>query len=156
MKRRFIARSLMPHRVDEAFPLARAAVPGLTLDRWRCFTRGAMASAGQLTRPEVLLVENDHGYIQGFCTYHLLQDIRHGIVMTVDHLAMIDLIDAAGVMEALLAALEALARQADCRRIHLNVPQPEPGGVVRSALCERLRAAGHTIDAWRMTKPLDA
>lgn len=146
----------MPHRVDEAFPLARAAVPGLTLDRWRCFTRGAMASAGQVTHPEVLLVENDHGYIQGFCTYHLLQDIRHGTVMMVDHLAMIDLIDTTAVMEALLAVLEALARQAGCRRIQLDVPQPGPGGVVGSALYERLRAADHTVDAWRMTKPLDA
>ncbi len=145
----------MPHRVDEVFPLARAAVPGLTLDRWRCFSRGAMASAGRVTRPEVLLVENDHGYIQGFCTYHLLQDIRHGTVMRVDHLAMIDLIDVAAVAEALLAAIEALARQADCRRIQLDVP-PGPGGAVGSALHERLREAGHTVDAWRMSRRLDA
>jgi hypothetical protein len=154
MKRRFIARALMPQRVDEAYPLARAAVPGLTLERWRRFGRDATASAGKAAHPEILLVENDHGYIQGLCTYHLLHDLRHGIVMVVDHLAMIDLIDGAVVAEALLAALDALARQAGCGRIQLNLQQQATGG--RPALYELLRAEGHALDAWRMSKPLDA
>jgi len=155
MKRRFIARALMPHRVDEAYPLARAAFPGLTLERWRCFGRNATASASQVTHPEILLAENDCGYIQGLCTYHLLQDLRHGIVMVVDHLAMIDLIDGAAVAEALLAALDALARQAGCGRIHLNLPQQAASGG-RPGLYELLRADGHSVDAWRLSKTLDA
>ena len=144
----------MPHRVDEAYPLARAAVPGLTLECWRRFGRDSTAATGQAAHPEILLVENERGYIQGLCTYYLLHDLLHGIVMVVDHLAMIDLIDGAVVAEALLAALDAVARRAGCGRIHLNVPE-QVAGAARPPLYELLRANGHGLDAWRMSKPLE-
>lgn len=154
-KRRFIARPLAVDRVDDAFPIARAATPGLTLDQWRGFAAEAMARAPEPAPPAIMLVENERGYIQGICAYRLQRDVRHGAVLTVEHLSTIDLIDTKAVADTLLAALESLAREAGCRIIHLLVPEPSPGHASRGSLYDALRAAGHVVDGLRMTKAID-
>ncbi len=155
-KRRFTARPLALDRVDDAFPIARATTPGLTLDQWRGFASEAMARADAPAPPAIMLVENDRGYIQGICAYRLQRDVRDGAVLTVEHLSTIDLIDTKAVADALLAALESLAREAGCQMIHLHVPEPSPGHAARGGLYDALRAAGHVVDGLRMTKAIGA
>lgn len=155
-RRRFIARPLAPDRVNDAFPMARAATPGLTLDQWRDFAVEAMTRAADPAPPAIMLIENEHGYVQGICAYRLQQDVGQGTVLTVEHFATIDLIDTKAVADALLAALERLAREAGCRMIHVHVPEPSPGHASRGSLYDALRAAGHVVDGLLLSKALGA
>ncbi len=154
MTRHFLAKALAPERVDDVFPVARAAVPGLTLERWRGFARLALMPAAA-TASGILVVENARGYIQGFCTYRLQHDIRHGTTMAVDDLVAIDLLDSAPIAAALLEALEARARATDCDVLQLHVPDQATSSAAASGLYEYLRQSGHAVDAVLLAKPMD-
>lgn len=155
MTRHFRVKVLVAERVDDAFPVARAAVPDLTLERWRQFARLALLPAAAPTASGILVVENPRGYIQGFCTYRLQHDIRHGTTMAVDDLIAIDLLDSAPIAAALLEALEARARATGCDVLQLHVPDLAASSAAASGLYEHLRQAGHAVDALRLAKPMD-
>lgn len=155
MTRRFFARPLAPERVDEAFPVARAAVSGLTLEQWQEFARMALTPSDTPTALGILVVENGRGYIQGFCTYRLQYSIRHGTALVVDDLVAVDLIDGAPVAAALIEALEARARSTGCKVLQLHVPDEAASKKAANGLYEYLRRAGHAVDAVRLEKAVE-
>lgn len=154
MKRHFIARQLVPDRVDDAFPIARAAVPGLTLERWRVFAGESVAVADGATPPGIMVVENDRGYIQGLCTYRLQHDMRHGTILTVDDLVALDLVDDGAVATALVDALESRARACGCSAIRLHLAEDAKARPNSPVLYEFLKRNGHAVDAVRLVKPV--
>ena len=154
MKRHFIAKQLTPDRVDDAFPIARAAVPGLTLERWRAFAGESVAVADRAAPPGIMVVENDRGYIQGLCTYRLQHDMRHGTILTVDDLVALDLVDDGQIVSTLVDALEARARAFGCSAIRLHVAEDAQARPNSPVLYELLKRTGHAVDAVRMVKPV--
>jgi hypothetical protein len=154
MKRRFIAKQLVPGRVDDAFPIARAAVPSLTLERWRAFAGDSVAVADRAAPPGIMVVENERGYIQGLCTYRLQHDMRHGTILTVDDLVVLDLVDDGVVVAALVDALEARARAFGCSAIRLHVAENTQARPNSPVLYEFLKRTGHAVDAVRLMKPV--
>jgi GNAT superfamily N-acetyltransferase len=154
MKRHFIAKQLAPERADEAFPIARAAVPGLTLERWRVFTGDAVTVGDRASAPGIMVVENERGYIQGLCTYRLQHDMRHGTILAVDDLVVLDLVDNGAVAAALVDALEAWARAVGCSAIRLHVAEDAEARPNSPVLYEFLKRNGHAVDAVRLVKPV--
>lgn len=157
MKRRFVVKPLTPDRVDATFPVAQAAVPGLTIERWRQFAAdAALASPGEsATAPGILVVESERGHVQGFCTYRLQHDIRHGSVLAVNDLVALDLIDDGAIGAAMVDALETRARQFGCGAVRLQLSDTalaNPGG---PTLCEILKRIGRPSDAIRLVRPVD-
>jgi hypothetical protein len=154
MKRRFIAKQLARERVDDAFPIARAAVPGLTLERWRLFTGDSVAAGDRAMPPGIMVVENERGYIQGLCTYRLHHDMRHGTILAVDDLVALDLVNDGAVVAALVDALEARARAVGCSAIRLHVAEDAEARPNSPVLYEFLKRNGHAVDAVRLVKPV--
>lgn len=155
MKRRFIAKQLLPERLDDAFPIARAAVPSLSLERWRAFAGESVAVADRATPPGIMVVENDRGYIQGLCTYRLQHDMRLGTILTVDDLVALDLVDDGAIAGVLIDALEARARAFGCSAIRLHVAEDSQARPNSPMLYEFLKRTGHAVDAVRLVKPVD-
>ena len=151
MARQFIAKSLVPEFVDQAFAVARSTDYGLTLDRWRAYALGLIE--GSPGRSGVLSIENRAGTIQALCSYRIEQSLRGGQICSVDHLVALDLVDSTAVTAALLKALEALARRQSAAALRLDLPY---GTAMTEILLRQSRSTGHRIDRIRLLKPLGA
>lgn len=155
MTRRLTVKPLTPDRIDTTFPIAQAAVPGLCLEKWRQFATNATALDGATPAAGIMVVENERGYVQGFCTCRLQRDIRHGTVFAVDDLVALDLIDSGPVAAALVDALEARARELGCGAVRLHVAEDAKSRPGSRALHEFLRRSGRSANSLRLVEPVD-
>lgn len=154
MKRTFQVKPLEPCRVDATFPIAQAAVPGLTLERWRRFAANAASPDAAAAASGIMVVENERGYIQGFCTYRVQRDMRLGTVFAVDDLIALDLIDSQPVAAALVDALETRARELGCAAVRLQMDEAALGPY-RPVLEQFLKRSGQPADSIQRVRPID-
>ena len=154
-KRGFAVRPLSPDRVDEAYPVVRAAMPDLSLERWRDFASRAVGEPAVSPPPGIMLVESAQGYIYGLCAYRLQHDIRHGRVLVIEELVTLGLVDGASVAATLIAALEERARELGCAAMNLNMSDSFPPRPSCSALRDLLTRNGHCVDGVRLLKRID-
>ena len=115
----FTAKPLALNKINQAYPLVRAARPDLTADGWRAVAAEYLAA--RQDAPEtpcgVVAVQNEQGYIVGLFCYAACDDMRHGVALQVENLTAIDLFNQAGVMETLLREVEKVARRLRCRAV---------------------------------------
>jgi hypothetical protein len=147
--RQFIAKSLRPESVDKAFAVARSADFTLTLDQWRDYALGLIKCA--MPTSGVLTIENRAGTIQGLCGYRTESSLTCGAICSVDYLVVLDLIDEAAVMAALLKALENMARRQGATALRLDILH---GTRTTERLLRRLCETGHRIERTRLLKEL--
>jgi hypothetical protein len=151
MSRELIIKPLDRESVDRAFPLACLSASGLSLEKWRGF---AIGSAGALGASHgVLSIQNRSGVIQGLCSYRFETSLRHGRVCVAEDLVALDLMDDTCVADALLRALEDLARRGGAAALRLNLPGQSPAG---DRLIARLRGRGHRWESVGLVKELGA
>jgi len=150
MARQFIAKSLVPDAVDRTYALARNGAPSLSLEEWRNYARGLIrrGPAGG-----VLTVENLAGTVQGLCSYRIDPSPGQGAICSVEFLVALDLLSSETVTEALLQALEALARRQGAAALRLDLPYGTPA---TTQLLRHLDRSGHRLDKIRLLKQLDA
>ena len=149
MARQFIVKSLRPESVDKAFAVARSADFALTLDQWRDYALGLIKC--NMTTSGVLSIENRVGTIQGLCGYRTESLLGCGVICSVDYLVVLDLIDEAAVMAALLMALEDMARRQGAVALRLDLLH---GTRTTEQLLQRLCKTGHRIERIRLLKEL--
>lgn len=158
----FIAKPLGRRQIDQAYPLVRAVAPDLTIDRWRAFAASLIGPAkasepdAPAPRTGVMTVQNARGYLHGLFSYVVEEHLRHGRILAVDNVVVLDLFDMTGPAETLLRSMDALARGLGCSAIHTMLPEgcaggPETGGSLFSCF----RSEGHRAETLRMCKPLD-
>ena len=124
MSRGLTIELLDPNRIDQAFPLARLAVPGLDLDAWRRFASAAtIAAPFEIPRIAIIAAANLRGYLQGLCIYRIEPDLEHGASLSIEHFVALDLIDSAHVADELVRALEQEGRRHGCRAMKTHLPQ---------------------------------
>ena len=151
MSRELIIKLLDRESVDQAFPLACLSASGLSLVEWRRFATG---SAGALGASQgVLSIQNRSGVIQGLCSYRFEASLRHGRVCVAEDVVALDLMDDTCVADALLRALEDLARRGGAAALRLNLPGQSPAG---DRLIARLRGRGHRWESVGLVKELGA
>jgi GNAT superfamily N-acetyltransferase len=149
-------------RVIQAFPLIQTALPGVTLAAWRDFAaaqiHGGNTRAGD-QEGGILAVTDRRGYIAGLCSYRLVPDLVHGRLLDTGHFLAFDLLERQPVAEALVAALEALARERGCTAVHTHLPRGDgdsaPPGPGRG-LSGLLAARGYRVESWDLCKRLVA
>lgn len=155
MNRRFYVKPLSPERIDATFPIVQAANPGLTLAQWRRFAENPAGSAGPTTAAGILVVENEREYVQGFCTYRLQSDIRHGTILVVSDLVTLALVSGEAAAAALVDSLQALARRLGCGAVRLHVEEAAEAHGGGPMLYHVLRQGSHVDDASRLVRPVD-
>lgn len=164
----FIAKPLGRRQIDQAYPLVCAIAPGLEVDQWRAFAAAVLDSAtpsgkgggasGGSGRPAdrgIMTVQNAQGYMHGLFSYAAEPHLLHGRTLCVDNFVVLDLFDVAGVAEALLRAMEGLARRLGCTAIHTTLPdrciQRDSG---RDPIPDCFRTEGHRQETIRFCKEL--
>jgi len=151
MSRELIIKLLDRESVDQAFPLACLSASGLSLEEWRRFATGPAGALG--ASHGVLSIQNRSGVIQGLCSYRFEASLRHGRVCVAEDLVALDLMDDTCVADALLRALEDLARRGGATALRLNLPGQSPAG---DRLIARLRGRGHRWESVGLVKELGA
>lgn len=177
----FIAKPLGRRQIDQAYPLVCAMAPGLGIDRWRAFAAAVLDSAtlgggaegvggdgaaGEGRPPGsrgIMTVQNAQGYLHGLFSYTAEPHLLHGRTLCVDNFVVLDLFDVAGVAEALLRAMEGLARRLGCAAIHTTLPdrpahtvsRPDSlQGPCRDPIPDCFRTEGHRRETIRFCKDL--
>jgi hypothetical protein len=145
----FTVRALAPDEIRSAFPLIREAMPAIDLNAWTDFGRrltgrrhgnaGIMA-AWREGRP----------FPCGLFCYRVGNILGQGRVLIAEYFVAIDLLDPKGVLDALVAELDALGQRLGCAAVRSVVHGSErdlAGGLV---------AAGHAPEASLLLKALVA
>lgn len=145
----FIAKPLARRQIDQAFPLVRTVLPALDVDRWRAFASALTGLAEAPAAPcGIMTAQNGHGYIHGLFSYATGAHLSHGRLLSVENFIVLDLIDVSGAADALLHAMESVARMLGCGAIHTSLSAQlaaQPGA--RAGMLEHFRAAGHAVEA---------
>lgn len=168
----FIAKPLGRRQIDQAYPLVCAMAPGLGVDQWRAFAAAVLDSATLGSSPDggagegrlpasrgIMTVQNAQGYLHGLFSYTAEPHLLHGRTLCVDNFVVLDLFDVAGVAEALLRAMEGLARRLGCAAIHTTLPdRPTRSGARhgsrRDPIPDCFRTEGHRQETIRFCKDL--
>jgi hypothetical protein len=144
--------TLGPEHIAQAYPLIQAALPEVSLDAWVDFARALMHPRD---RPDsgLLGVVSEQGYLTGLSSYRVARDLLHGRTLAADHFVAIDLFDRRAVVHALADAIEALAREQQCRAVHTTLQ--EKGGLSGPAsTMSTLAGRGHQVEAVCLCKVL--
>jgi hypothetical protein len=123
-------RRLTGDDVMRAYPLARLAAGHLTLPAWLRFAEALGAEPPGAKKPRkasggaegLLGVEDSRGYLYALCSFAAEPDLRTGRRLCVDNLVALDLIDGDIPAQALIGALDRLARDLDCPAYVVHLP----------------------------------
>jgi len=136
MARAFTTSSLVAEDVDVAFPLIHAASPDVGLATWRDFARGFVGLPSPYPAGAIGL-RNEAGYLCGILTYRIDRDLRHGMVLSIDIFAALDVTGEVAAMRALLQAAEAKANELRCGVARIQIERSE------GTQAQRLLASGY-------------
>ncbi len=139
-----VVRDLTPQRFDQAFPLAKAAAPRLTLAAWRRYLKDLGAGDG------VLAVENQRGVLLGLAVYRRRGDLASGCCLDIDPVVVFDLVGGSAIAACLAEALERRAEELGCGSLHTHLLAERDEGPLHRAFA----AQGHRADATRFCKQL--
>src|SRR5215471_144126 len=130
------------------YPLVREAVRGLDLPEWLRFARG-IAAPGRAERSGIMVARRaGQPFPCGLFCYRKDRDLKHGTVLTADHIVALDILNPKPILAALVEELDVLAARLGCTAVH---------SVVRDGshdIASGLLAAGHRRESETLTKRL--
>ena len=149
------SRILSLDRVPQAFPVIQT-LTDLSLQRWHQYATLRLAS--RESNPEsagIVAIENDRGYIHGLFGYRTDFDLKCGRVLLCEYLVALGMLDSGPIFERLVSTMEDIARDRDCRAIHVRVPLGSFSASDGSTkLTNLLQTAGHTAETMELCRPL--
>lgn len=103
-----------------------------------------------------LAFEVDRGYVIGFFTYGVGEDLLDGRTLFINHFVPMDVMGRYGTEDIMIAEAEALAIQLCCHALHLRVVRNTSNIYNdKSTLSTKLRQAGHRCDGVSFRKNVD-
>lgn len=130
-----------------AHPLAKTAMPLLSLPEWQCFLEEHLKQPAS----GVLAVENSREIMLACAAYCVRPDLQHGQSLVVDPLIVMDLVGSKMVAQLLDEHLQWLARQLDCAALHLQLPVTGSKAAEERGLYA-FRSCGMAAEALRLSK----
>jgi GNAT superfamily N-acetyltransferase len=153
MSETYHVQPLAPEQVAQAFPLVKAIVPDVTLERWLVYAGPFLQQPeGQAAR-RILTVQCDKGYIHGLAFCRCKPDLRLGCILEVENFVSLDLIGGKRAGRALLKAAEQQARDWGCGHLRLSLLDGETRGHPVTA---EIRNSGYCQEPDRLAKQLVA
>lgn len=146
VRRRVDIGPLVPERVAASFPLARLLAPELDLGLWRRFAR-AFAHGAPRHQRGILCAVGEGGHACGLAIYRVLHDdLRHGRVLSADHVIVLDIVDPRPVAVALANALEGLSEALGCAALRTGFDASQ------RSLRTLWQASGHRVEKTLLCK----
>jgi len=142
----FIVELLSRDHIRAVYPLILEAIPGLSLNAWLRFARGATASRRDPKTGIVVARREGHDFPSGLFCYRVERDPANARVLVAEHFVAVDLLHPGDVLAALAAELDELARRTGCTAIRSIVRRPDVAG--------GLTQAGHAAEGSLLGKVL--
>lgn len=129
-----IAERLRTDQLRIVYPLIRQARPEVDLQRWIRFAR-RLARPGNASRSGIVAVRYaGQRFPCGLFCYRREHDLRHGLVLTAEHLVALGVLDPAPVLAALVRELEAIGAQLGCSAVRVSVPSVPEAKALRQCM----------------------
>jgi len=123
--------ALPTDKIDQAYPVAVLAFPGIQIDAWRLTCRPSPRpgdEAGELVADEPIMAAIDtRGYIHGLCRIEIAGANGTGLQLETTAFVVAAVLDVAGIAAAMLRALVELCRRRECSRLVITVPSDRCG-----------------------------
>lgn len=129
----FAVERLGRDQIHAVYPLIREAIPGLTLQAWLRFARGATGQKRGGQSGVVVARRIGRDYPSGLFCYRVERDPALDKVLVAEHFVALDLLHPAAVIDALVHELDELAARLGCTAIRSVVHGPEVEGGLISA-----------------------
>lgn len=117
MAPQLMVRELESGDLPTAWPLVRAAAPGLCADRWQSYAEALIERGGG-----ILAVSGESGGLYGVATYEASENLRAGRLLRVGTLVTMELTRRSPVRRLLCEALDRLAPLFDCHAVAVSIP----------------------------------
>jgi hypothetical protein len=121
MSETLVCRLLDRATIDRAFPLIRGIVPGITLDHWAHFVRKLLSTASARPRRGLMTVQNPSGYILGFFSFEVRDDLYETRSLLIDNIIVADIPGRDSIWGKVMRTAEQLADMNNCRAIRANL-----------------------------------
>lgn len=145
----FTVRALAPDEIRSVYPLIREAMPAVNLTAWTDFAR--RLTGRRLSNAGIIAAWREgRPFPCGLFCYRVDATLGQGRVLIAEYFVAVDLLDPKGVLDALVAELDALGRRLACNAVRSVVHGGEP------VLAGGLAAAGHAPEASLLLKALEA
>ncbi|GAB5470733.1 MAG: hypothetical protein Kilf2KO_37630 [Rhodospirillales bacterium] len=137
-------------RFDQAYPLAKTALPNLGLAAWRSFLFAHLEQADS----GLIAVENPRGVLLACAAYLARSDLRRGRYLEVDPVIVMDLVGAGAVAKALEEGLQHHAHRYGCSSMALQLPHRAQAAADDRAVSAFL-GCGLSADSLRLYKRVE-
>lgn len=154
----YSVRPLTPERIPEAFPVVAFLDQEVTAQQWSDYASAIVGPIGQGDGHGIMTLQDPQGHIMGLSVYHIRPDLQRGRVLMIENFAVVTLIGAQQAASTLLAAMEELAQNEDCRCLAVSLldrkvrRSPDHD---RSQTGQLFKGAGFRLDLARLRKCFD-
>ncbi len=142
-----VVRTLEEHRFALAHPLARTALPELSLEEWCAFLADHLRQA----ESGLSTVENGRGTMLALAAFCVRPDLQHGRCLLADPVIVMDLVGAGLVARLIDEHLQREARRLGCAALRLQLPMAR-GLAAEERGLTAFRCCGLATDALRLSK----
>lgn len=141
--------------IDQAFPLVRNLVAGMTLDRWSRFARAQIVSRSASWPHGLMTIQNPKGYILSLFAFEVRDDLCKSRTLCVDNIVVPNIPGRDLIWQAVVGATEQLARMNGCRAIRAGLADElDPSESDRAWVVDSLRKSGFELEGVRAFKHL--
>jgi len=140
----FEVRRLTSQKIPLAYPLLHAATD-IALDKWRAYAKSHIepGTIDPATSSGIMCVEDAKGYIHGLFAYRVVPHLVCQYVLQCENVVALHIVDERRIQDALLEAMERLAREHGCEAIHICLAEDRT--VVIDTERERESATWHQL-----------
>ena len=129
----FTVEPLSREQIRAVYPLIREAIPGLRVDAWLRFARGATGTRRNAQSGVIVARREGHDFPSGLFCFRVERDPAMDKVLVAEHFIAIDLLHPGDVIAALVAELELLGRRLGCRAVRSIVHRADVAGGLTQA-----------------------
>lgn len=151
-------RPLRPDELFKAYPIVSAIEGAIVpVDRWCLSTEEWLTGRAAVTEHRGIMgVCSEFGYIYGLFFHRVVHDVRHGRVLDVSQLRVLEIGRAGRTLQASLQATERLAREHGCHGVLVEMlDHGAPARRIEITLPEPLEAMGFQAHCVRLFRALD-
>ena len=148
------ARFLDRRTIDQACPLVRNFVPGMTAARWARFVRPRLMPRSPDWPRGVMTVQNDGGCILSLFAFEVRADLHESRIFWIDHIMIPNLPGRGTLWASTIGAAERLAEMNGCRAIRAEFGDGSENS--DEDILTALESMGYSLSGVRAFKRLEA
>ena len=153
MEDQLIPRFFDKAMIEQAYPIVRTLVPGVTLERWVQFARPRIASRSPEWPHGLMAIQHPSGYILGLFAFEVRDDLHESRTLWISNIVIPDIPGRGQIGKSIIKAGEHLAMIHGCHAIRAELNNEiDPSDCDRTWLSASLVISGYSLGGVRAFK----